>query len=41
MRIRRNYTVSTETDQKLREIAKKTGLKLSTIIDLAVKAYGV
>ncbi len=39
MKVRRNYTVSLETDKILREIAEKTKLKMSTIIDLAVKLY--
>ena len=39
MKIRRNYTISVETDAKLRKIAKRTGLKMSTIIEKAIEKY--
>lgn len=41
MKIRRNYTLSPEADKKLRDIAKKTGLKMSTIIEKAIQQYDV
>lgn len=39
MRIKRNYTISEETDKKLRKISEETGLKMSTIIDKAIEKY--
>ncbi len=39
MKIRRNYTIELETDKILRDIAEQTKLKMSTIVDLAIKLY--
>ncbi len=39
MRIRNNFSFSSETDKMLRDLSQKTGFKMSTIIEQAIKLW--
>lgn len=39
MKTRNNFTLTKETDQLIRQLSEKTGLKMSTIIEQAIKLW--
>lgn len=37
--IKQNYSISEEQDRQLRDHCKKTGLKMSTVVQMALNLY--